>query len=604
MLWQAGIHIIVMNNRPTPPSQHETTTTTQQLHDDNDLATIWKHLTEWVTQHGGSVHQSLHLQQGSSSRGVFCRSTIAAGETLIRLPAQLALGGTGMPACYDVAQRVRTNSQESLSADRQQHDDDHDVFQAETEGTTRRRASTWLRCLAAFYHNVAATGVEVTEPPHEEDCLFAPYAASLPNSYDTLWQWTADEVQTYLAGTTASPAAAGDDGVGWSVNRNAVMERYRQQIRPYLREHCNIRLLLHPTTAQQKNDDEDEDLQEYKLFAQACQVLSTRAFHLSGMHPQESTRKPTSTSDSEDSSYTGPFLLPVIDLLNHSKEKKCTTLQRTNTTGDFLMVAERTIYAGEEVLHSYGDELTASQFLQTFGFVPQSATVRAAAASCNRRTMALQSPTTFLTPAILSRTMVLEACWHVIESNQPEQLARSMREQGLEDEVWAVRLDRSRDASFLPRNYLVSRSSNSGLLLSDELVTLACLPFLPRCAYNEAANSLLDQDILQDYFLGNLVCAALLQAIHTKLATYTPIRYNGEVKNDDAVFLQQLLQEEETTVPRRLIYGLTVRLEEQQTLHALRREVVCIVARLNEEAGFLDIDSGGSGDPKKQRTAD
>ena len=52
--------------------------------------------------------------------------------------------------------------------------------------------------------------------------------------------------------------------------------------------------------------------------------------------------------------YRGPFLLPIIDLLNHSsiENKKCTTLRRdtSSSNGGFYMIAERHIIKGEEIL--------------------------------------------------------------------------------------------------------------------------------------------------------------------------------------------------------------------------------------------------------------
>jgi hypothetical protein len=201
-----------------------------------------------------------------------------------------------------------------------------------------------------------------------------------------------------------------------------------------------------------------------------------------------------------------------------------------------------------------------------------------------------------VTPAVLSKTAVLEACWSVMESNIPEQLAASMQEQEMEDEVWAVSVDRSRTASFISDDLWIDSQD----LLTDELVTLATLPFLPVCAYREAGRNLLDGSILEDYYLGKLVCTSLLKAIQSKLETYPPIRriMNGGIANGsnnnagepadgDRELLRQVVQQEQASPnvsTRRFMYALVVRLEEKSCLEALRRKVIGILARLDEEA--------------------
>ena len=86
------------------------------------------------------------------------------------------------------------------------------------------------------------------------------------------------------------------------------------------------------------------------------------------MTPSESDEATPPSSTATAGPYLGPFLLPVMDLLNHSDspKHKVTTFQRDGQTKDFYMMAERDIEEGEEILHSYGDKLTAAQLLLTF----------------------------------------------------------------------------------------------------------------------------------------------------------------------------------------------------------------------------------------------
>jgi hypothetical protein len=190
-------------------------------------------------------------------------------------------------------------------------------------------------------------------------------------------------------------------------------------------------------------------------------------------------------------------------------------------------------------------------------------------------------------------------------------LVASMQEQEMEDDTWTVSVDRSRTASFISDELVIDSSHDD--ILTDELVTLACLPFLPICAYKEAGRNFLDASILDDYFLGKLVCTSLLKAIQSKLETYQPIRRimisNMDENNgsnygaggpvvDDREFLRQVVQEERS-IPdistRRLIYALVVRLEEKSCLEALRRKVIGILARLDQEAEELTITNSKSG---------
>ena len=554
MLAGEQIFLSPMSRTPPPPPPEESSN--RAISEETDVATMWKNLKEWTTNNGGQVHPSLEiatLQDGQ--RGVFCQhGTILKGEVLIRLPRKLTLSGDEMPNSYPINETEASQTTVEATAEAATKDDS-------SESSKQRYVSPWLRCLAAFYQAQSSSSGGSDN--------FAAYFASLPAKYETVWEWSEEEITTYLAGTT-SPAGT---NVGWGADDQSIRQRYQLLVRPYL-EHCNILPKASPPA-------DTVGAEEYKQFSRACQTLSTRSFHLSITNENQ----PVATTDG----YNGPFLLPIIDMLNHSDTKKCTTLQRT--ASDFLMVAEREVVEGEEIFHSYDKDLTASQFLQTFGFVPQTAMEKALDPPS-----APHSSSRVITPAILSQQIVLDACWAVIESNQAEKLAQSMQEQGMEDEVWTVQVDRARDTSFLPQDILVNLEQP----LPNELVTLACLPFLPACAYQEAARTLLDSSILGDYFLGKLTCSALLQAVQRKLECYLPITFEGKIRNSDAVLLKELLGSNEQ-VSQRLLYGLTVRLEEKESLQASRRAIICILAGLDEEESFGDNQLTEDGSAKRHR---
>jgi hypothetical protein len=549
-----------------------------------DDAAVWKNLVTWIhrdaSQHNetdgddrGTVHPALTLRTiEADHRGVFAISPIHKGEILIRLPVSHAIHGDDeetLPTTWN----IKTENQSTANSDCA-------VKARKTTSEFQRQASPWLRCLAAFWEA-------------QEDETFYPYFASLPTFYETVWEWSTAEIHDYLNGTSTQGGAA----VGWQISEKSMQERFKEQIRPYL-VYCGI---LAVESHQATDIDADENnqlhhlLHEYNRFSVACQCLSTRGFHLSTTAIEESKqsslhkqRVQGDTSRTKPA-YPGPFLLPLIDLLNHSTELRCTSLQRFPDA--FVMIAEREIALGEEILHSYGDDLTASQFLQTFGFVPR-------ATMMNRCNSTAPEPSTneltmhTLSPAILRKQEVMEGCFQVIEEmSLPTKLAASMEAQNMEDEVWSVAVDRSRQADFISDDLLIDAANP----LTDELVTLCCLPFLPQCAYQEAASGLLDRSILEDYFLGKLVCTSLLRIIETKLTGYETL-VKGRTLKEDQRQLRELLKQETSkkdgkcfgtldwTTERRLQYGLTICVEEKMCLAALRRKVLQVLTNLDQDA--------------------
>jgi hypothetical protein len=349
----------------------------------------------------------------------------------------------------------------------------------------------------------------------------------------------------------------------------AMKKRYRLAVRSHLQ---TLALVAH-------NEMEDD---EFDIFLRACMCISTRGFHLT---KEDDGKNPavTSTDNDDKSNYDGPFLLPVIDLLNHDPPNGCTTLQRDATTGMFYMMAERSLAASEAVVHSYGDELTSAQLLQTFGFVSP------------------PSNNKHLTPASLSKTKhLLPACQATKASDYPRQLQESMKAQQLEegDEVWNVREIPNRSMpDDVSEDLLVSIDE----LLSDELITFFCVQFLPMDGYeelcpNDRISALLDRSILEDYFLGKLVCHTLLQAIDNKLKEYTTILLEGvdpsttqestgssALERDQQTLLQLMAKQPQPSGAshRRAIYGLTIRIEEMSCLQALQKEILKITECLD-----------------------
>ena len=530
-------------------------------------------LVSWIRNQGGEIHSALDLDVvDKSSRGIKATADIEEGSVLIRLPAKLALDGSGLPTTYEVK-----NS-------------------SGRDETGKRTASPWLRCLTSLLTETAlARGKSAKKKAGDDAINFAPYLKSLPDSYDTLMDessWSNEDVAKFLAGTAL--------GTVVTEERKADMmnQRYKLSIVPY----------LHHVGLVAANDSSHSD-NDYEDFKKACACVSTRGFHLQ----QGDQQKAGDIEVTND--YSGPYLLPYIDLLNHCTEKKCTTLQRDTTDGTFVMIAERKISAGEEIFHTYGTGLAAAQILQTFGFVEIGAARRAANSQWNHDQYGIS-------PATLSAEAILDACRAVIDSSFPSDLKRSMQQNEFEDETWDVSAVKDRDVlshGLISNNILVAADNLA--VLSDELVTLCCLPFLPDEVYSEWSEEpcLWGSEILEDYYLGKLALRALMKAIGAKLREYAAIDASGcgllkaDIEKgqcgEDRELLKNLLDEPADPVGNALrsksMSALTIRLEEKHCLDLLKKEVIDTLKSLDDDGeGEFDEDDGANKGRDKRNAFD
>ena len=283
-----------------------------------EAAEWYESLVSWIRNQGGEIHIALDIEAvDKSARGIKATADIDEGSMLIRLPAKLALDGRRLPTAY--------GRRDGPSRD--------------NHFTGMRPASPWLRCLASLLiESATARGTSQSKKAENDDAInFAPYLNSLPESYDTLMDessWSDEDVSTLLAGTAL--------GTVVTEERKADMmkQRFKVGILPYLQ---HVGLLAEDDTSNSQNDYLYDD------FKKACACISTRGFHL-----QQGDHQNEQSSEKATNDYSGPYLLPFIDLINHSTEEKCTTLQRDAADGSFVMIAERKICAGEEIFHTYG----------------------------------------------------------------------------------------------------------------------------------------------------------------------------------------------------------------------------------------------------------
>eukprot|EP00934_Nitzschia_sp_Nitz4_P005070 Nitzschia sp. Nitz4//scaffold89_size161592//46758//48344//NITZ4_002369-RA/size161592-processed-gene-0.38-mRNA-1//-1//CDS//3329559589//5060//frame0 len=419
-----------------------------------DSSLIWNDLVAWVQKEGGSIHDSLELKGLGPSRGVFAKESISKGETLIRLP----------PSCVLSSQNISGVPSE-------------------------RPASPWLKCLAAFYQ---ANG--------SNDKFWEPYLQSLPEEYETLFQWTDNQVRDFLAGTTLGDMIQADR------QDDSMNKRYKLAVRPYLQS-----LGLLPS-----NGGGDIG-NEMTPFLRACMTISTRGFHMRGTKAANLANDTVAGDNNDDASSDdtnnhGPFLLPIIDLLNHDPPVKCTTLQRDAETGFFFMEAERSITKGEEIYHSYGDTLTAAQTLQTFGFVPTRTT-----------TDSIPNPTT---PVRLDKNShLLPACQDVKQSKTVREALQSLNTEDSWD-ISSLPDLTFPDSPQIPEDWLIQADGQE--IVSDELITFLVIQFLPDDTLSEFVATLndgkqeiiawLDKSILDTVpFLKHIVGETLIRAVQRKL---------------------------------------------------------------------------------------
>ena len=564
-------------------------------------------LVRWIRRNGGEIHPSLGLCiVNDTSRGIKASRDIDKGELLIRLPCNLALDGSSLPLTFPVGEAAAAsdNGDSSKSSDKKSI-------------VHTRNASPWLRCLTSLLierskHKSDKKSDGASKEQGEID--FGPYLNSLPNSYDTLLDassWPDEDVSTLLAGTALGAMVQEE-------RRNDVLkQRCTSSVKPYL-EHVGL------WSSEGKNS-EKHDASKFHDFKQACACVSTRGFHLQ----QSDGETPWTTKSSQattDGIYSGPYLLPYVDLLNHSAEKKCTTLQRDTKNGTFTMIAERPIKAGEEIYHAYGEDLTSAQFLQTFGFVDTGASNEAAAnewsnndCGCSDLSNEFKYGTT---PATISSHAVLKACRSVLDSSFPKELINTMQELDIPDETWDLPTN-ERDIlshGLISDDILVTADNP----LPDELVMLCCLPFLPDEAYDDWQSDpcVWNADILEDYFLGKLALRALMKSLGKKIEQYSAIdvstcgldvaahnnRNGGSSDDIDVLLLRRLLNIDSSHIidkdkRTRAIYALTIRLEEKCCLHLLKKKMISILRSLDEEE---DDSNGGDvgGESGKRSSSD
>ena len=657
---------------------------TTRNREDSEDDVVWTDLIRWVqdgkgtndddidpssssssSSTGGYVHPSLALRGKGPSRGIKATAPIAKGELLIRIGSRHVLSG---------ATETETIDDEITAA-----------ASAASTSTSTSTASPWLKCVGAFLN---AKRTQQTAGSNGNSAGHGPYLNSLPSmkDYETLHKWsTQDEVEPFLMGTTLGNL------VGLDRSTKGIQTRYLDSVEPYLHRIGAIdgkRTESEKETSEDKNEVMETNNTEYQSFLEASMCISTRGFHLLPAIDTKEAETVAGTigtandgsKNKDNNGYDGPFLLPVIDLLNHDPQNSCTTLRRHQGTGNedggadswFVMVAEREIAMGEEIFHSYGSNMTSAQLLQTFGFVSRKHSSDAVAAAASDPPKGSQTATPV---GLRAKDHLIAAARSLKASTFPDSVMDHIRtkkgqstvrdseeendEEDEDDCFWEVcdipdRPDMASDDEFLV-SASQAHDTNGGFLLTEDTVTLMAAQFLPGDAFDEifpsgddAPNTVrLDRSILiDDYFLGMLVCKSLLVALFLKARDYCDDEGKANAKDESAEFiakaisgaapagfvgryLSSLLKNETarirelletvndvkgatatTTMVRvrteREIYGRTIRTEELTNLSTFCKEIEDLMATLSlgeggENESVSDVEEQTAAAPQHDR---
>ena len=249
----------------------------------------------------------------------------------------------------------------------------------------------------------------------------------------------------------------------------------------------------------------------------------------------------------------------------------------------------------KQKIHVVSTSLTSAQLLHTFGFVDIDEAGKRILYYFDKEQAGFENPDSIstinaaglgnnVTPAILTKKEIRHACHEVASSSYPNELRKFMKENGLVEEGWeywdiplsndSMKSDAGAESRLRDKATAVSNASreNNELnslrweslkylpdeivvspnhLLSDELITICCLHFLPDNAISEIIsyshapldkkpthNSqpndlLLSSEALEDYFLGKIVLQAIVHAVEKKLKKYKFSPNNLQMKCED-----------------------------------------------------------------------
>ena len=312
-------------------------------------------LLSWARSRGASYNDAVLIcREGSRGRGVFATEVVPKGTLLMRLPFELAVRPNGL-----LAERVEQG-----------------------------KCSSLLALALTAYHEAY-----VAQP---RSPFFDVFVSTPPPRLPMLWS---EAELALLPGTSLLPA---DSSLRPSDLQQAARSAFANDVLPEMEALGDDYIPLELRCI-------DKFMPHLALVV--SRTLQGRVSYEHGAASLWPCLAADGPSTSTRQGGPGPFLLPIFELLNHSSDPDacCTRLTRVDgdavdgsTSDVFEIRAERTIRAGEEILHSYGRHGSA-ELLRTYGFIEAGgsphtgiflghATLVTAAAAQLARSQAIGSP--------------------------------------------------------------------------------------------------------------------------------------------------------------------------------------------------------------------
>ena len=508
-------------------------------------------LVSWIRSNGGYVHPDLEIFSTSTGyRGIrvteLCTDGIKQGEMLARIPSHCIL--------------------QSIKC-------------AEGDIIHECNASNWLKCLGALLrvcydvkgkHSGAVSAK--TFRKYDDMSFFEPYIRSLPDQFDTIASWNDDSLKS-LKGTSLfetiiesrSNSEADENNISLSAG---IMQSLRERFLS-----SNIQSYL--ANVLELNDDIFTVRFEEFLWATNC--VTTRGFHLTPTHkdPEDNFISLSKTNPNKRKFETikchdngGPYLIPFVDLLNHCSIddiRKGTTLRCDHANSAFFIEAERHISPLQEILHSYG-QLNSLQLLQTYGFVDlhrSELLLKKYSANYVDKSYSIKVNCRLdewdLTPAIVNREIIVSTCREVAMSSDTLKKRIEIEKCVSSIEVWDPSEcwdDKIQFVSdFIPEFINISYDMK---IINCELLTLCCILFLPKEAFDDYVESpaLLDESILDDAFLRHLVSMSICKVLQAKCMEYV----NDSALQDSKILIDHI---NDARFNKKNIFGMIVAFEEK-----------------------------------------
>ncbi|GMI32437.1 hypothetical protein TrRE_jg4777 [Triparma retinervis] len=261
-------------------------------------------------------------------RGVFAVADVKKGERLLTIPEAAVVGPNYLTRYANGGNATDENSTDGRAAD--------------GEHTGGDIMSDWLKTTISMMLIMAEQKNGKGE--RRWGIGMETYFESLPLDYSTIMDWSDAEISelegTDLHAAVKEDRANGNFEKGWRTNVSPVIDGLLK------------RGIINPA---------ERELLTFELFTKASKAVVTRGFNYGD----------ATTAAVSPNSTCGPFMIPLVDMLNHSSSPshRSTTLKRDPASGCFYMDASRDVKSGAELLHAYISAGSNDEMLRTYGFV-------------------------------------------------------------------------------------------------------------------------------------------------------------------------------------------------------------------------------------------